>query len=87
MTGYASAELLGQNPRLLKSDAMPPEEYRRLWGTISSGEEWRGELLNRRKDGTLFWVAAAISPLRDPSGTVTHYVAVEEDITERKRAA
>ena len=87
VTGYASAELLGGNPRLLKSDAVPPEEYRRLWGTISSGQEWRGELLNRRKDGTLFWVAAAISPLRDPNGTLTHYVAVEEDITERKRAA
>ena len=87
VTGYASAELLGQNPRLLRSGTMAPEEYRRLWGAITAGEEWRGELLNRRKDGTLFWVAAAISPLRDPSGAVTHFVAVEEEITDRKRAA
>ena len=63
-TGYTPAELVGQNPRLLKSDTTPPEDYQRLWDSITAGEEWRGELLNRRKDGTLFWVAAAISPLR-----------------------
>jgi PAS domain S-box-containing protein len=87
VTGYTLAELLGHNPRLLKSGATSPEEYRRLWQAITAGKEWRGELLNRRKDGTPFWVAVAISPLRDAGGTATHFVAVEEDITDRKREA
>ncbi len=84
-TGYSPAELLGQNPRVLKSGEMSPEEYRKLWETIASGADWKGEFHNRRKDGSLYWESAIISPIRDDRGMVTHYVAVKEDITERKR--
>ncbi|MDV2504710.1 MAG: PAS domain S-box protein, partial [bacterium] len=64
----------------------PPEEYKRLWDTITSGGEWRGEFLNKKKDGELFWVSASISPIRDAKGAITHFIAVQEDVTERKRA-
>ena len=86
VTGYTSAEAVGQNPRILKSGIIGPEIYRKLWRAISTGGEWRGELCNRRKDGRLFWEYAAISGLKDEDGQVGHYVAVKEDITERKRA-
>ena len=85
-TGYSPEEVLGQNPRVLKSGEMPREEYRRLWETITAGNVWQGEFHNRRKDGTLFWEAASISPVLDEHGVVTHFVAVKEDITERKKA-
>jgi PAS domain S-box-containing protein len=86
VTGYTFAEVLGQNPRILKSGRVPPETYAELWRAISSGEEWRGELVNRRRNGELLWEAASISPIVDEGGRVTHFVAVKEDITERKRA-
>jgi PAS domain S-box-containing protein len=85
VTGYTRAEALGQNPRLLKSGETPPEEYRALWATLSAGGIWRGEFHNRRKDGTLFWEAAAISAIVDDAGRITHYLAVKEDITARKQ--
>jgi PAS domain S-box-containing protein len=86
MTGYTAAEALGQNPRVLKApNAHPAEFYKSLWETISSGKRWRGELCNKKKDGTLFWESAAISPVRDEQNNITHYVAVKEDITELKR--
>ena len=85
LTGYSVAEVLGQNPRVLKSGEQPPEFYTEMWRTIASGREWRGEFHNRKKSGELFWEFASISPVRDRDGTVTHYVAVKEDITERKR--
>jgi PAS domain S-box-containing protein len=85
VTGYRADEVLGQNPRLLKSGAMSPETYAVLWQTITSGREWRGEFQNRRKDGQLFWELASISPIVDRNGRVTHFVAVKEDITEHKR--
>jgi PAS domain S-box-containing protein len=85
VTGYAFDEVRGRNPRLLKSGETPPEEYRRLWQALSEGGEWRGEFHNRRKDGTLYWEAAVISALRDAEGSITHFLAVKEDITERKR--
>jgi PAS domain S-box-containing protein len=85
-TGYTAEEAIGSNPRLLKSGETPPETYRDLWRTIAAGREWRGELVNRRKNGDLLWVEASISALVDGDGRVTHYVAVEEDVTERKRA-
>ena len=86
VTGYTPDEAIGQNPRILKSGKTPPEEYRRLWETITSGREWRGEFLNKRKDGGLYWASASISPLRNYQGVITHFVAIEEDISELKRA-
>jgi PAS domain S-box-containing protein len=86
VTGYSLDEVLGRNPRVLKSGEMPSKEYRRLWETITAGNLWQGEFHNRRKDGTLFWEAASISPVLDEHGVVTHFVAVKEDITERKKA-
>ncbi len=87
LTGYTPEEVIGQNPRILKSGEMPPEEYSAMWAQLLSGREWRGEFHNKRKDGTLFWESALISPVRDPSGAITQFVAVKEDITERKRLA
>jgi PAS domain S-box-containing protein len=84
LTGYSHAEALGRNPRMLKSGKTPADDYRRLWETISAGGVWRGELRNRKKNGELFWEQATISPIRDANNLVTHYVAVKEDITERK---
>jgi PAS domain S-box-containing protein len=84
LTGYTFAEALGENPRLLKSGKTPADDYRRLWETISGGGVWRGEFRNRKKSGELFWEQATISPIRDVDNVITHYVAVKEDITERK---
>jgi len=84
LTGYSKEELLGRNPRVLKSGHHPQEFYHHLWDTISSGQVFRGELLNRKKNGDLFWEAATISPLKDHTGEITHYIGVKEDITERK---
>ena len=85
LTGYTFEEAKGKNPRILKSGQTPPEEYKRLWDTILSGKEWRGEFLNRKKDGELYWESAIISPIRDDKGRITRFIAVKEDITERKR--
>jgi len=76
---------MGKNPRLLKSGEQPREFYEKLWMTILAGGEWRGEFHNRKKNGELFWEFSSISPVRDRDGTVTHFVAVKEDVTERKR--
>ena len=84
MTGYAVDEVLGRNPRVLKSDTLPEEFYRELWETILAGQEWQGEFHNRSKQGRLFWEKACISPIKNASGTITSFVAVKEDITERK---
>ncbi|MBI5382255.1 MAG: PAS domain S-box protein [Opitutae bacterium] len=84
-TGYTLEEVRGQNPRILKSGEMPREAYAQLWAAISAGREWRGEFHNRKKSGELFWESAAISPIRDAEGRITHYLATKEDITERKR--
>ena len=85
VTGYRFDEVLGRNPRLLKSGEMAPSEYQEMWQALADGDEWRGEFHNRRKDGSLYWEAAVISALRDADGRITHYLAVKEDITERKR--
>ncbi len=84
LTGYTPDEAIGQNPRFLKAGDQPEEHYREMWERISSGNEWQGEFHNRAKDGRLFWEMAYISPIRDISGLITHFVAVKEDITERK---
>ncbi|MEO5349117.1 MAG: nitrate- and nitrite sensing domain-containing protein [Magnetococcus sp. YQC-3] len=85
-TGYSREELLGQNPRVLKSGSTSPEAYVELWQTILAGNVWQGEFYNRRKDGTHFWEAASISPIRDPEGNICHFLAIKEEITEKKRA-
>ncbi|MCX7143916.1 MAG: PAS domain S-box protein, partial [Proteobacteria bacterium] len=84
-TGYASAEVLGRHPRILKSGRTPRATFREMWGLLAAGEEWHGELCNRRKDGSLFWESVVTSALKDENGKVTHYVAVKDDITERKQ--
>jgi PAS domain S-box-containing protein len=86
VTGYTLEEVVGQNPRILKSGETPSEEYKRLWSTILSGGEWRGEFHNKKRNGELYWESASISPITDAEGQVTHFIAVTEDITERKRA-
>lgn len=85
-SGYSAAEALGRNPRLLQSGRTPPATYVDLWATLVAGKVWRGEFVNRRKDGTEYLEAATICPVRQPDGTVTHYLAVKEDITELMRA-
>ena len=84
-TGYSREEAIGQNPRILKSGYTPPEEYRELWQTISSGQTWRGEFHNKRKDGSLFWETAVITPVRDANGRITHYLAVKDDVTQSRQ--
>lgn len=81
-TGYQADEALGQTPRLLKSGETSNEEYQRLWKTIKAGKEWRGVFHNRRKDGSLYWERASISPVYDAKGKITHFMAVKEDITD-----
>lgn len=85
LSGYTREEALGQNPRILKSGLTPQAEYQRLWETITGGGEWHGQFCNRRKNGELYWVATIIVPVIDDHGEITHYLAVKEDITERKR--
>jgi len=86
VTGFSAAEAIGRNQRIVKSDHHPSEFYQKLWETILSGTEWQGEFRNKRKDGVLYWEAAAISPLKNDDGVITHFVAVKEDISERKWA-
>lgn len=84
-TGYRLDEVRGQTPRLLRSGKTPTTTYASLWETLQRGETWRGEFINRRKDGSEYADLAIIMPIRDAEGQPTHYVAVQEDITERKR--
>ncbi|HPS37509.1 MAG TPA: PAS domain S-box protein [Candidatus Omnitrophota bacterium] len=86
VTGYSFEETLGKNPRILKSGEQSREAYEKLWATILAGKEWRGEFHNRKKNGELFWEAASISPIKDAQGRITHFIAIKEDITERKKA-
>lgn len=86
ITGYTFEEAHGQNPRILKSAESPPEVYRQLWQTIISGGTWCGELHNKKKNGELYWEYASISPITDSFGKPAHFIAVKEDITERKKA-
>ena len=86
VTGYDADEALGQNPRILKSGELSAETYKQLWATITSGGEWRGEFHNKKKDGTLYWESALIAPVMDANGRIAHFLAIKEDITERKQA-
>ncbi len=84
-SGYTAEEVIGKNPRFLKSGRQSQDFYEELWKTISAGNEWEGEFCNRSKNGELYWELACISPIRDDSGAITDFVAVKEDITDRKR--
>lgn len=86
MTGYAMSELVGQPPRIYRSPETSPEVHRDMWALLNAGEPWRGELLNRRKNGEAFWIRLSITPVRDESGAITHFVGINEDITERRQA-
>ncbi|MBF0127356.1 MAG: PAS domain S-box protein [Magnetococcales bacterium] len=86
ISGYAREEVLGKSPNILKSGKISPETYQEMWQAIRRGEEWRGEFLNRKKDGELFWELASISPIRSKGGNITHYLAVKEDISHIKAA-
>jgi PAS domain S-box-containing protein len=83
-SGYTAEEVMGRTPRFLQSGETAAKTYSELWAAISSGREWRGELHNRHKDGHLYWESVSIAPVLDADGRITHYLAVEEDITERK---
>lgn len=86
LTGYSRSEAMGRNPRLFKSNDTGQDVYHAMWATILGGRTWRGEIRDRRKDGTHFWAMASITPVKDASGTIVHFVAMHEDITARKDA-
>ena len=86
LTGYTAAEALGQNPRVLKSGKHDDQFYGHMWRTAVSGSVWRGEVINRRKDGSLYVEEMTITPVRSTDGEISHFVAVKEDISERKQA-
>lgn len=85
LTGYTPEEVLGRNPRLLSAKLTDAKVYAELWGKITAGKEWNGELANRHKDGTTYWEMAKISPLRDNDGQITCFLKVAQDITDRKQ--
>lgn len=84
MTGYQSGEAIGKNPRFLKSGKMNPQIYTDLWSTIISGKSWQGELINRNQSGELYWAFKSISPIFDDKNQITNFIAIAEDITEKK---
>ncbi len=84
ITGYTREEVLGQNPRILKSDEQDPSYYHDLWRTILAGKPWQGELINRRKDGSFYYEQMTIAPVKNAHGEVTHFIATKEDVTERR---
>jgi len=85
ISGYSSEEAVGQKPSILKSGRQPGSCYDELWKTISSGKEWRGEFCNKTRDGREYWEQSSIAPVKDEAGIVTNYIAIKEDITERKQ--
>jgi len=85
MTGFKATEAIGKNPRILKSGKMEPEFYANLWKVITSGKTWNGELINKNKSGKLYWTNKSISPIIDEWGKISHFVAIAEDISEKKK--
>jgi PAS domain S-box-containing protein len=83
-TGYHPIEVMGKSSNILKSGEMNFEQYSDLWKTITAGKEWKGEFHNKKKNGELFWESASLSPIKNETGEITHYLAVKEDITEKK---
>jgi len=86
MTGYTGEEMRGHNPRMLRSGNHDQTFYKGLWETILSGQVWRGEIVNRRKDGSLYTEENIITPVRDEKGDISNFIAIKQDVTERKRA-
>jgi len=86
VTGYSAKEAIGQNPRILQSGNHPDSFYKDLWDTILSGKTWRSEFLNRKKNAEEFWESTSISAIKNEEGEITHFVAVKQDITDRKQA-
>lgn len=84
-TSYTREEAIGSNPRILQSGLTPDAAYREMWAKLVQGEPWSGELINQRKDGSAYSEFATIAPIRQPDGSVSHYLAIKEDITEKKR--
>jgi diguanylate cyclase (GGDEF)-like protein/PAS domain S-box-containing protein len=85
VTGYSSSEAIGQNPRILKSGQTAQDVYLQLWDKLCNGQPWHGELINKRKNGEVYWEDVHIAPVKSLAGAVTHYVAVKTDITDRKK--
>jgi diguanylate cyclase (GGDEF)-like protein/PAS domain S-box-containing protein len=84
MTGYGPEELLGKNPRIFNSGLQPESFFREVWGTILAGLKWQGELVNRRKDGTLYHEEQIITPVRDAKGEISHFISIKRDVSERR---
>lgn len=85
LTGYSSEEAIGANPRILSTGHTKPDEYQRMFAKLQKGETWQGEFLNKKKNGELYWEYATISPVRNEAGLISNYVAIKEDISERKK--
>lgn len=83
-TGYKYEEVIGRNPRFLKSGDLTDEQYKLMWTNLKSGKEWKGEFRNRKKNGELFWVSASVSAVINETGEATHYMGIQEDITRQK---
>ena len=86
LTGYTAAEVIGANPRIFKSGEHAAEFYRQMWETIKSGQVWHGDVVNKRKDGSLYTEEMVITPVRTAGSELTHFIAIKQDVTERKRA-
>ena len=86
LTGYSAAEAIGQHTRLLKSDRHPRSMYQDLWRTVTAGRVWQGELVNRRKDGSLYTEEMRIAPVRSADGTISHFISIKKDVTARRAA-
>ena len=85
-TGYLPEEVIGRNPRIQQSGLVEPAIYNELWSTLSSGRTWQGEFINKKKNGEIYWERATIAPILNEDGTVANYIAIKEDITEKKKA-
>jgi PAS domain S-box-containing protein len=87
LTGYRIDEVKGQNPKMLKSGMHDDAFYKEMWGTLNNGEVWKGELINKRKDDSLYHEEMSITPMFDVTGKATHFVAIKQDISERVKAS
>ncbi|MCX7612534.1 MAG: PAS domain S-box protein, partial [Ignavibacterium sp.] len=85
ITGYSESEVYGKSPRILKSGYHSDEFYKNMWSALSEGKEWRGEILNKDKNGKTYWVSSTISPIFGSKGEITNYIAIQEDITEKRK--
>ncbi len=85
LTGFSKKEAMGKNPRILKSGVMPQAVYQEIWSTIKSGNNWQGELINKKKNGELFWTRKSISPIINKQGKIINFISIAEDITEKKK--